>query len=317
MSVKACGKTERLVFASTVYPSSRSETDSLLLAESIRAFGGSLDQAPIWFFTPEVKNQISAAFKKKSLTLGVSLIAFKIDDQILDFPFAGDVFAAALAESTVLNQSRLLAWLGANTFVIQEPKALLLPDEKLLGFRPVHHTLIGSRYDEPIDGFWKLIYHHCGTPATRIFPMTTHVDGTRIRPYFNAGLLVTRPETRLLQDWRDTFFRIYQEPGLQSFYQENDRHKIFLHQAVLSGVILSKLKLSQIQQLPTTYNYPLHLHTQDVTHNRPSCLEDLVTFRHERFYTDPEWTNRIPAKEPLKQWIAKRLLPQQNSPHQT
>jgi len=309
MSVKRRGKTERLIFASTVYPSSRSETDALLLAESIRAFGGSLDQAPIWFLTPEVREQLSAAFKKKLLALGVSLIAFKIDDKFLDFPFAGDVFAAALTESKLLNQTRLLAWLGTNTFVVQEPKAFLLPDDKVLGFRPVHHTLIGSRYDEPVDGFWNLIYHLCNVPATRIFPMTTHIDGTRIRPYFNAGLLVTRPERSLLQAWRDTFLRIYQEPSFQSFYQSDERYRIFLHQTVLSGVILSKLKPSQIQELPATYNYPVHLHTQDVTDNRPACLEELVTFRHERFYTDQKRTNNIPAKQPLKQWIAKRLPP--------
>jgi len=298
---------EKLIFASTVFPSKSSETNTLLMVESIRAFARSLAHAPIWLFTPETEKQLSNAFRKRLLALDVSLLPFRTNREILGFPLAGDVSAAALAESKASNQAELLAWLGGNTLVIQEPRELLLPSNKALGFRPVHHTLIGSRYDEPLDPFWTLIYHYCNVPETRVFPMMTHVDGTRIRPYFNAGLLVTRPERHLLQGWHETFFRVYQEPPIQRFYQKDERYAVFVHQAVLSGVILSMLETSGIQELPPTYNYPLHLHAQDVTDHRPSSLEELVTFRHEGFYTDPQWINRIPAKEPLKHWIASKL----------
>jgi len=64
----------------------------------------------------------------------------------------------------------------------------------------------------------------------------------------------------------------------------------------------------EMQELPQTYNYPLHLHTEDITGNRPSGLEDLVTVRHEGFYKDPDWRKKMPAGEPIKQWITKRLL---------
>jgi hypothetical protein len=276
--------------------------------ESIRAFAGSLAQSPVWLFTPDIEKQLSATFKEKLLALNIFLIPFKIDREILRFPLGGDVLAAALAEARANNQADLLAWLGGNTVVIQEPKHFLLQDDKALGFRPVHHTLIGSRYDEPLDPFWTLVYHCCNVPKDRVFPMTTHVDGTRIRPYFNSGLLVTRPKRRLLQAWSDTFFRVYQQPSFQDFYRQDERYSVFVHQAVLSGVILSTLETSEIQELPSTYNYPLHLHAQDVTGHRPSCLEELVTLRHEGFYEDPEWINKIPAKEPLKRWIAKRLM---------
>ncbi len=297
----------KLIFTSTVFPNRSSETQALLLAESIRAFAGSFAQAPVWLLTPDIEKQLSTTFKERLLALDISLVPFKIDREILRFPLAGDVFAAALAESRAYNQADLLAWLGGNTLVIQEPKDFLLPEGKALGFRPVHHTLVGSRYDEPLDPFWTLIYRCCNVPKTRVFPMMTHVDGTRIRPYFNAGLLVVRPERRLLQAWRDTFFRVYEEPSFQKFYQKDERYAVFVHQAVLSGVILSAFETSEIQELPSTYNYPLHLYAQDVTDHRPSSLEELVTFRHEGFYNDPEWMNKIPAGEPLKQWIVKCL----------
>lgn len=301
-------KQGRLIFTSIVFPSKSSETNVLLLAESIRAFAGSLSQAPIWCFTPESEKQLSTTVKEKLLAQNVTLISFEIDYEILRFPFAGEVLATALAESKACGQTNFLAWLDANTIVLQEPKDFLLQDDINLGFRPVHHTLVGSRYDEPLDAFWTLIYHYCNVPEDRIFPMTTHVDETRIRPYFNAGLLVTRPEKHLLGAWRDTFFKVYQEPSLHEFYQQDERYKVFIHQAVLSGVILSTLATDEIKELPPKYNYPLHLHAQDVTDHRPSCLEELVTFRHEGFYRDPGWIKKMPAKEPLKEWIAERLL---------
>ena len=307
VSIEGDKKQGKLIFASIVFPNKSSETNALLLAESIRTFAGSLSQNPIWCFMPDYGKQLSTTVKDKLLALNVTLIPFKIDYEILRFPFTGQVLTTALAESVACGQADFLAWLDTNTIVLQEPKDFLLQDYKSLGFRPVHHTLVGSRYDEPLDPFWALIYRYCNVPKDRVFPLMTHVDGTRIRPYFNAGLLVARPERRLFRTWRDTFFKVYREPSFQEFYQQDERYMVFIHQAVLSGVILSTLATDELQELPPKYNYPLHLHAQDVTDHRPSCLEELVTFRHEGFYGDPKWIEKMPAKGSLKQWIAERL----------
>jgi hypothetical protein len=57
-------------------------------------------------------------------------------------------------------------------------------------------------------------------------------------------------------------------------------------------------------ELPSIYNYPLHLHSQDVTPHRPAELEELVTFRHEGFYTRENWRANLPAGPELKKWLA-------------
>ena len=290
-----------------MHPSKSSETDALLLAESIRTFAGSLSQTLIWYFIPEYGKQLSATAKNRLLALDATLIPFEIDNEALRFPFSCEASAAALAEQMSCGQTDFLVWMNTNTVMLQEPKEFLLQNGKSVGLRPVHHTLVGSRYDEPIDPFWTLIFSYCKVPENRIFPMMTHVDGTIIRPYFNAGLLVTRPEKHLLQAWRNTFFEAYPEPSFQELYQQDERYKVFIHQAILSGVILSALATNEIQELPPKYNYPLHLYAQDVTDHAPSCLEELVTFRYEGFYEDSEWM-KIPAKEKLRQWIAKRIL---------
>lgn len=301
-------KHEKLIFASVVYPAKSSETNAVLLADSIRTFAGSLSKNPILYFAPECGKQLSSTAKDRLVSLNVKIVPFKIDLETLQFPLAVDVLAAAVAESTACSQADLLAWLGTNTVVLQEPEAFLLETGKNLGYRPVHHTLIGSRYGEAIDEFWALVYRCCKVPQDRIFPMETHVDGTRIRPYFNAGILITRPRERLLEKWSNTFFDLYQKPSFREFYEKNELYKIFIHQALLSGVILSRFETDELLELPSTYNYPLHLYTEDVTGHRPSFLEELVTFRHESFYHDKEWMKKMPAKRQLRQWLAERIL---------
>ena len=295
------------MFASTVYPRRESETNSLLLAESIRSFGGALSRAQIWYFIPDYGEPLSEDTRNRLLALGVTLTPFEIEPDVARFPFTGDAEAAAIAESRALGCTDFIAWLNPNSLVLREPSDFLLPDGKNLGYRPVHHTNVGSRYREPLDPFWTLIYHLCEVPEERIFPMRTHVDGEVLRPYFNAGCHVTRPGKRLLRAWRDAFLRIYREPALLELYSENGAYEVFVHQAVFTGVVLAACSRDEILELPRGYNYPLHLHDEDVTGYRPSRLEELVTIRHEGFYTDHDWYSKIPAGEALKRWIAERL----------
>ena len=301
-------KRERLIFASIVHPRRSSETNALLLAESIRAFAGSLSRSRIWCFTPGHGEPLSKEFRERLDPLDVTLIPFQIDGEALGFPFTAEAQAAALAESEAQGEADILAWLNPNSVVLQEPRAFLLRDDRILGYRPVHHTLVGSRFDGPLDSFWTLVYRYCGVPGDRVFPMRTHVDDETIRPYFNAGFLIARPERGLLKAWRDTYLRVYGETPLQELYRRDGRYRIFVHQAVLSGVIMAALETDEIQELPPTYNYPIHLHGEDITDHRPSSLEELVTIRHEGFYEDTEWFEKVPAGEPLKRWFAERLL---------
>ena len=296
-----------LVFASTVYPRKGSETNSLLLAESIRSFGGALSHAPIWYLVPDYGEPLSEDTKGRLLALGVTLTPFEIEPEVARFPFTGDAEAAAFAESRAVGRADFIAWLNPNTLVLREPGGFLLPEGKVLGYRPVHHTNVGSRFAEPLDPFWTLIYRLCGVPEERVFPMRTHVDGEVLRPYFNAGCHATRPGRGLLRAWRDAFLKIYKEPALLELYSKNRAYEVFVHQAVFTGVILAACSRDKILELPQEYNYPLHLYGEDVTEHRPSSLEELVTIRHEGFYADPDWAEKMPAGEPLKRWIAERL----------
>jgi hypothetical protein len=296
---------QKIVFTSTISPG-RYEISALLLAESIRAFAGRLSKSPIWFYVTLNTDELSCATEDKLYALDVELIPFRVDHKAAKFFFMPEVVAAAEAEERAVGQADTQVWLGSNTLVLREPWDLVLPGGKNMGYRPVHHTLVGSRFDSPLDTFWSLIYERCGVPRDRVFPMKTHIDGNTLRPYFNAGLLAVRPERHFIKKWRDTFTDLYQRPEFEKFYA-NEMYRIFMHQAVLSAVALASFPCDELLELPPTYNYPVHLYHDDVTGRRPGSIEELVTVRHEKFYKDPVWEEKIPAGEPLKRWIAERL----------
>ena len=299
---------KKIVFTSSIFSSKHSITNALLLAESIRDFAGKLSESQIWFYTMSNGGELPANVEDRLQAIGVELIPVKVDREVGKFFFVPEVVAATEAEERALNKADVLVWLGSNTIVLREPSDLLLPRGKNLGYRPVHHTLVGSRIDAPLDPFWSLVYDHCGVTGDHVFPMKTHIEGTTVRPYLNAGLVVTRPEKRLIRNWRDSFLSLYREPELERLYKIDGRYRIFIHQAVLSAVAMVSFPRGELLELPPTYNYPIHLYNDDVTGQRPHTIEELVTLRHEGFYDDPDWAEKMPAKEPLKKWLSEKLL---------
>lgn len=296
-----------IIFATIAQPRSRSEADALILAHSIRAFGGSLNGSPIWCFTPNSTSESSPRFVKASEDLRMQLKPFQIDEEELRRWFVPHAKAAATAEAQAEGVFDTLAWLNPNAVVVHEPSTFLLPRHISLGYRPVHHALIGSVYDQSLDPFWSRIYGICEVPEERIFPMKTHVENVLIRPYFNAGFLVLKPELGLLRSWEKLFVPSYSSPEFARFYDIDKRYEIFIHQAILSGLILSMTERVEILELPPTYNYPAHLHSADTTPDRPRTMDDTVVFRHEGFYAQEDWSDSFPASRQLTSWLSERL----------
>jgi hypothetical protein len=281
-------------------------TKALILGESIRTFAGDYSSAPIWLMVPIGFQHPSKDVKARIDALDIEIHPFSIDDEVMDFPFVGKVLASAAAESLAFKRAVQLVWMDTQSLVINSPDDLLLDQGVLIGCRPVDHLLIGPPYEEPLDPFWDLVYQSCGVTEDNIFPMITSADQVMIRPYINAGMLVVRPEHKLLQHWSDTFRKVYHDSRFIDLYEGNRLYKIFVHQAVLSACVIVKINQAEIKQLPHLVNYPLHMHSQYPAEHRPKSLNDLVSFRYEDFFSQPNWRDMIPVEPPLKEWLNER-----------
>jgi len=297
---------EKIIFS---YIAFDSNPETTILPESIRKFAGGFSKSRIWMFIPESKDTLKQEVVEKLSSLEVEIIPFKIDPEILKFPFTSAVCAAAEAEKLALGETEFLVRFGTNSIVIKEPKHFLLERNKNLGYRPVHHTLIGSIFDEPIDEFWKIIYEKTKVKEENVFPMQTHVDGKILRPYFNSGFLIVRPERGLFQEWWNQYKVLYKDPIFKKFYKKDDLYVTFIHQAVLSSVILSNLDNKEIQELPFEYNYPLNLYLESSKEYLPKKINDLVTARYYlNKLTEGYEFEKIPFQDPFKSWLEEKIL---------
>ena len=232
------------------------DQEALLLVESLRKFGGALSTSPFTVLTLEGR-PLPADSKDRFLNHTVDLALFAMDKDTRQFPLALVPYGAAAAEQNT-QDSDLLVWLLPDTLVINPPLDFQIDQTKKLAYRPVHHQNIGSPFNQPLDAFWQKIYQHCEVLDERILPMETCYREL-VRPYFNAGILVTRPGEGVFQSWREVFQRTYDHPDFTPFFQDQ-KFAVFMHQAVLSGVILNRFEPGQLAELPECYNYPLHMH---------------------------------------------------------
>ncbi len=303
-------KKNTLTFVSLVIPG-KAATKALVMANSLRTFGGEFRDCPVWFMVPAGMDPFTDKTRQAMAGLNIHTQFFEISSELLNFLFASKIVAAAQAEADLQGSSGCLAWLDLDTIILRQPDELHLHPGKHLAYRPVHHKLIGSAWDEPLDSFWELVYRSCRVPADRQFPMVTHT-GQKIRPYFNAGSFVSRTGSQLMALWKDTFLRLYQDLEFQAWYQTSELYTIFIHQVIFTGVILQALKPDQLQELSPHINYPLHLHAEIPPAQRPTSLDELTTVRYENIFDSPTWHSDLPILNPLQPWLqAQPLLSEQ------
>jgi hypothetical protein len=255
--------------------------EALALAESIRSFAGNLSRAPIRLYLLENSVTSDPSLARKCEELGVALFSFRTRPEDLTYPFAAKIIAAARAEEELAGKTDILVWMDPDTVVWREPHDFLLDKQIALGYRPVSHKLLGSSIDQPPDDFWSRLYSLLGVKPESFFPMITPVDRKTIRPYFNAGLLVLRPERGVLRKWLDAFNLVSADPVLQGMCRQDQRKRIFLHQAALAGAVLTSLGREAMTELSEAYNYPLNLHAQVPADRRLTTLDGLTTLRYD------------------------------------
>jgi hypothetical protein len=139
--------------------------------------------------------------------------------------------------------------------------------------------------------------------------MTTPADSKTIRPYFNAGLLVVRPEKGILRKWAQNFPVLYEDPVFVEWCNE-DRYKlIFLHQVALAGAVLNKLTKEEMSELSYRINYPVFFDRLFEADKDFSSIEEAVTIRYDVFFrkAPPNWDKTLKGPKEKIEWLKKRI----------
>ncbi len=289
---------------------------SLVLARSIRTFGGAFSEAPVRFYVSPVLRDAVTVGRDAFDTLGVE-IRFTTPPTMADRYVLGEKpFAAARAETDAAVEARtgagpdFLVLLDPNTIMLREPVELILPEGKDFAFSPVHHQNVGSWFEEPPDEWWARIYELLEVPAAALWPMETLADRRILRPYFSAGSLVVRPERGILRAWARDFDILAADPGIARLSADGS-YNVFLHQASLAATVTAPLGREEMIQLPCTWNYPLFFDRFYDAVFRFDSLEEVVTMRYEFTFENlpADWPDQVRGPREVIEWIREQFAP--------
>lgn len=99
--------------------------------------------------------------------------------------------------------------------------------------------------------------------------------------------------------------KLVDDEDFQANSCHDEKHKIFLHQAVLSTLIASELDKDRICILSPDYIYPYNLHEFVPSHRKAKSLNELVSIYYESRGLNPKELMDIDVHDPLKTWLEK------------
>jgi hypothetical protein len=298
---------ENIVFATFAQDEPELE-QAMVLAKSLRTFGGDMKEAPFWLYLPAESSELIGKIGPRSSPLNIEVRTSPTPEAAMDYYYSGKTFAAGNAEGAAAGNFKTLAWLDADNIIVQEPKAFLLKDGVYFGWRPVMLKLIGSDYHKTPDTFWARLYEKLSVKPESIFPITTAVDNEQIRAYFNAGILIVRPERGILRKWPAFFEKLYSDPFYQGECKKDVKKRIFLHQTALAGAVLNVLKRDEMVCLDGKYNYPFFFFDKYPVEKQFKSLDDAITIRHDGImYQDKEWKEKMKDTSKIADWIKEEF----------
>jgi tetratricopeptide (TPR) repeat protein len=255
------------------------EKNSILLARSIRRFGGSLRHAPIYSFAPRPGLDISREAQSQFQVLDVIHQARPLNTAHPQMGIANKPFVCAYAEEFL--EADVSVFLDSDKVVFNEPRALLVSDKVSAAVRPVDSVNIGvAGFGEGQNGqYWRDLYATCGVDTVRF--VRTMIDGTKIFDYFNSGMIAAHRNNRLFSKWAKIFDRTMRSGATPT-------DPFFIEQSSLAGTISGVAK--DVAILPPSYNYPIFAqNTLSPESRRFRSFDDMVSIHYHHFFKDGNW----------------------------
>jgi hypothetical protein len=270
-----------------------------LLIDSIQAYGGSMSCYPIIVFTADPVNVPCTELQSAN----VQVIPLELPADIPPYYLRTKVYACAQAEAMAGPSVQSLIWLSPDCLIIKPPVLLQLDEDCDVAIRPVHIKNVGLGSDEPLDDYWSKVYNTVGLdPAS--FTVESFVDGQTLRPYYNTHLFAINPARGLCRRWWEIFRELMLDNDFQSGACSDTLHKIFLHQAVFSVLLVKEVGEERICILPPDYSYPYNLQEQISISRRATTLNDMTCAVYEQRTLNPTQVKDIQIEEPLRSWLA-------------
>jgi len=240
----------------------------------------------------------------------VELLRPEGDTLFLNYPLAVKAFAASQVEQLVKGKIQTLVWLDPGVMVLDSPEDLDLKGRYDVSLRPV--SLVNNIGLSPGIGpndYWSPIYKANKLNYKTVRTVETVVDAVQIQPYYNCEIYSVDPALGLCREWEAQLSELLRDESYQQNTCTTPRRRLFLHQAVFSGIIASRIKANRIKELPLTCSYPFNQHDQLSEEMKVSTLNQLSAVIFDYAWIKiPTWMDKIRIDEPLRSWLCDTYL---------
>lgn len=293
--------------AMVTYASSNEQERAVgALLKSVRRFGGRFASCDIYVVLGDPVN-----FPCRSLAgKNVFLVPVEMDDKFKRYPLAIKAFAAAQVEKRIKNRINTLVWFDPGTLLIRPPADFYLENKYSVAVRPVSLTnRIGLPPGKEPDDYWGPIYKAAGINYNTLPTVKTAVDNVDIQPYYNCEIFSVNPRLGIFTEWAEKLTVFLEDEQYQKNACSTFLRRLFLHQAVLTGVIVSRVPHRQIKKLSVKSSYPFNQHDRVPDKKKISYLDEATAVIFDYAWNRVcSWMEKIPQREPLKSWLFDTYL---------
>ncbi len=276
----------------------RLESEAILLVESLRAWGGSCADAPVYAFAPRREFRPDQASIERLEALDVTLVEEPLVDRFADTPTFNKVAVSSWAERELDHET--LVFTDTDSVFLGEPTELVEGDW-VAAARPVDRRIAGSRGKGKGEPYWQKMYAELGVEG-RPFVRTT-VGQMEIRAYWNSGLIAARRSAGLFTAWEDALIRLHDANLVPTRWPQ------FMDQ--LSWAAVTADVHDRVRILSDAYNYPLRHRASLLPEAVELDLSELVHLHYRLWFHMPDSLAKVnPPFDPAGdryRWLDERL----------
>lgn len=274
------------------------ERSTRAFIKSVREFAGDYKNCSIYVVLADEENFPCESLKDKN----VVLLPLEMEEEFRNYPLAIKAFAAAQVEKIVKDDVVTLVWFDPATLVLNSLENLDLENKYDLAIRPV--TLlnnIGLKPHTPPDDYWTPIYNELALDYKNIPTVKTIADESEIQAYYNCEIFSVNPRLGFFQKWSELLTKFLRDEAYQKNACTTFQRRLFLHQAVLSGLINKFISPDKIKSLSLKSAYPFNQHDKLPVGKKVNSPNDLSAIIFDYAWErNPKWMDIVAVNEPLK-----------------
>jgi hypothetical protein len=180
------------------------EQEVLLLAESLRRFGGRRADMPLVAVRPRKGPRIARATRRKLSELDVTLV----EDETLSVAYSWWAMAnkpAALAHVEEKARTPNVSWIDGDMMVLRQPASFAPPrGYDFIARAGEAYDVASNGHDEKAE-FWRRLCDRFGLDFDAFPDLTSFPDEKPIKAYWQGGLLTYRRELRFSRKFKEIY----------------------------------------------------------------------------------------------------------------